>query len=763
MGTTGTTRTVAIRWTAAWTAGILGGAGMLTLAAAPADAAVWTPTIVDGRAAAVLDPADVDLLDVWITTPVDTDHDGQPDRVHAQISVPRVATGGTTVPIVVTASPYFGGLRPARMYDMAHALWDPSQPLPVPEPGTEWEDGSPAEEVDPAYWTARGYAFAKVATIGTELSTGCPRMLDRDEAAAMRATVEWLTGASGASAELSDGTPVSAAGWSSGKVGMTGLSYDGSLPLLTATTGVAGLEMIAPQAPVSSFYDYYRYGGMVYSPSDLDDFVQSLRPAGDTVCTSTVQEFLDHEDRATGDQSDFWDERDLLAHLDDVRTPTLIAQGQGDYNVRAGQSVRWYEAMRERGIPATLYLHTRDHIDLETVPESGWQEDLDRWLAHYLYGVDNGVENDRGARVERSSAAGVNTWDDYPSWPVPASAAVSLFPAAGGDTVSGTIDHLVRGGAVEQKRFLDDPSLTMEDLTYAATSANRALYRSAPLQQDLHLSGTATAQVALSVDRLAANVTLAVVDTDPVGNSFALTRAWIDPQNRTDLRTSEAIVPGAWYDLTASFVPVDYIIPAGNTISLMIASSDADTTVLPAAGTALTVDTSATTFSLPIVGGDAAVSSALGAPAAPGLSVANASIPAGTVQTVTGTGLAPDVALTLTPSTGTPVAVRTDATGGFTAEVATSGIPVGTTTLRLSAARATLAETAFEVTAVPDPTPDPTPSADPAADAATPAQPARLAATGVDGDAAGRLALGASLLAGAGAALLVLRRTRIRR
>ena len=52
----------------------------------------------------------------------------------------------------------------------------------------------------------------------------------------------------------------------SGKVGMIGTSYNGTLPLAAATTGDEGLEAINPIAPNTSYYHYYRSNGLVRSP-----------------------------------------------------------------------------------------------------------------------------------------------------------------------------------------------------------------------------------------------------------------------------------------------------------------------------------------------------------------------------------------------------------------------------------------------------------------------------------------------------------------
>jgi X-Pro dipeptidyl-peptidase len=735
---------------AALAAALLTAATTLTIAAAPAQAATWEPTVVDGETQPVLDPGQANVEDVWITTPVDTDHDGQPDEVHAQLTIPDVATGGTKVPVVVEASPYYGGVRDAGVHDGHVELWDPSQPKPTPSFGTVFTgDDIPPLTVDGSYWMARGFAFAKVATIGTEESTGCPQMLGRDEATAMKAVVEWLTGASGSSARTQDGTPISAEDWSSGKVGMTGVSYDGSLPLLTATTGVAGLDAIAPMAPVSSFYDYYRYAGGVYAPgpggqgSDLDNFVLGLRPAGDTTCLSTAEDFLVQEDRTTGDDNDFWEERNLLNYIDDVHTPTLIGQGMSDFNVRVDQSTNWYLALRDRGIPTKLYLHQGEHVDVANVPGSGWQDDLNRWFSQYLYDVPNDVQSGPTARIERED----DTWYDAPAWPDASAAPVDFFPTAGGSGTGG-VDHIARAGAVETDDYVDDASESLQSLAEAASSGNRALYRTAPVQQELHLSGTPHAEVTLSFDRPAANVSLAITDETPDGVVRIITRAWIDPQNRTDDRTTEPVVPGTAYDLSLTFVPTDYRVPAGDSIGLMLASSDSDTSLLPGPGTVLTVDTSASSFELPVAGGAAAVVSALGAAADPTVNAAQASVDAGAAETVTGDGLAPDVPLTLVTGTGQTLQVQTDAAGAFTADLPTDGLPAGATTLTLMAGRAVLASTAFTVTT-------PTPAVVAASTTTT-----TLAATGMPGHALGLGTVGALALLAAGALLLAFGRIR---
>ena len=87
------------------------------------------------------------------------------------------------------------------------------------------------------------------------------------------------------------------------------------------------------------------------------------------------------------------------------------------------------------------------------------------------------------------------------------------------------------------------------------------------------------------------------------GNGTILSRGWLDPENRDSDRVSEPVVPGTFYDLRFDLQPKDMVIPAGRRLALMVLSSDNEHTLRPAAGTQLTLDTKASSFELPIVGG----------------------------------------------------------------------------------------------------------------------------------------------------------------
>src|SRR5690606_14387663 len=112
--------------------------------------------------------------------------------------------------------------------------------------------------------------------IGTADSDGCPTSGDRAETLATKAIIDWLNGrAKGFDAS---GEPVEA-DWTNGDTGMTGVSYNGTLPNMVATTGVEGLKTIIPVSAISNWYEYYRANGLVRAPGgyqgeDLDILAQ---------------------------------------------------------------------------------------------------------------------------------------------------------------------------------------------------------------------------------------------------------------------------------------------------------------------------------------------------------------------------------------------------------------------------------------------------------------------------------------------------------
>jgi len=582
------------------------------------------PVFADGQAQVVPafnDPRRWIRHDLWVVTEFDSDQDGELDRVHVDVTRPeQTESEGLAVPVVYESSPYYSGTGTTK----EQYMWNPRQqlgefppyresppPIPYQKPRTVISDAHVAD------WVPRGFAVVHSESPGTGQSQGCPFPGDRIESLAPKAVIDWLCGrAKGYTTPHGDEEVV--ASWSSGKVGMTGTSYNGTLPVAAATTGVAGLEAIIPVAPITSFYRYYRANGLVRHPGgymgeDMDvlyDFIHSNDPAVREICDESVRDavLVEGFDRASGDLNDFWKSRDYRTQLDHYHAATLMSHAFNDWNVMAEHSALLYESLEERGVPVQCYFHQGGHGGPPPLAQ------MNRWFTRYLYGIENGVEKDPRAWIVREHARSDEP-TPYADYPNPAAAPVTLYPTRGGAELGGLAPKRAPDQGRETLR--DDASISGAELAAAAQSESRLLYASPVLEGPVHLSGVGRVSLRLAADRPAANVSVWVVSLPWTNsksiNDDVITRGWADPQNATSLSASKPLVPGQFVELAFDLQPDDQVIPAGERIGLMVFSSDRDFTLWPEPGTELTLDLDATTIALPVVGGPEAFGRATGA------------------------------------------------------------------------------------------------------------------------------------------------------
>jgi len=632
-------------------------------AQAPAQSERTVPVFTDGQAQIV--PGFQDATQwirqtLWVETEFDSDGDKKRDRVFVDVTRPKQTdTEGLKVPVIYESSPYFAGTSGDRKF-----LWNVNQEVgaePPPrtsQPGIDFKPARPNVSTSQVNtWVPRGFAVVHSDAPGTGLSQGCPTVGDAPEQLAPKAVIDWLNGrAKGYT--TADGTEeVGATGWSTGKVGMTGTSYNGTIPLAAAVTGVAGLEAIIPIAPNTSYYHYYRSNGLVRHPGgwlgeDIDflyDFINSGDPARREFCNRRYRDgdFAEGRDRAHGDYNDFWAARDLLTKVGNIKAAVLMSHAFNDWNVVPEHSVRIYEALKGR-VPLQAYYHQGGHGGAPPL------EMMNKWFTRYLYGVQNGVENAPKAWIVRETtpapappageatppaAGGAGTGGGnpgggrgrgatppptpYADYPNPEASPVTVRLHPGGSTVGALATSAAAKPGTE--KLVDDVSRSGPELVKAEQSSNRLLYATPELTAPVHLSGYARVTMRLASSKPAANLSVWLVVlpwTDgPISPANLITRGWADPQNHDDLtkggdyhskKRGEPLVPGRFYTLTFDLQPDDQVIPAGKRIGLMIMSSDRDFTLWPAAGTELTIDLEGTTVQLPVVGGNAAFARAMG-------------------------------------------------------------------------------------------------------------------------------------------------------
>jgi X-Pro dipeptidyl-peptidase len=573
------------------------------------------PVIVNGEAQKI--PAfenQDDWLkhDLWVETEFDSDGDGKPDRMHVDVTRPKqTETEGLKLPVIYESSPYFAGTAPNdRKYN-----WNVMQELNTPSPAhphppqIQRRGKRPVISTAQLRWIPYGFIVVHSSAPGTGLSQGCPTIGTMAECLAPKAVIDWLNGRV-KGYTTPDGNEEVKAYWTTGKVGMTGTSYDGTIPFAAATTGVDGLEAIIPVSPNNSYYHYYRSNGLVRSPGgylgeDVDvlyDFVHS-NPDRCAYCDSIVRdkEMAQGQDRVTGDYNEFWAKRDLMTYIKPFKAAVLMAHGFNDWNVMISHSIRFIKPLRDKGVPVQVYFHQGGHGG--EPPFSM----MNRWFTRYLFGVQNGVEKDPKAWIVRENDNRLKP-TPYTDYPNPDASLVELYLTAGTATSGNLVLKKVRGQGKET--LADDYTLSGSKLAQAENSDHRLLFLTQVLKDSVHISGVTTIKIRASSSKPAVNLSVWLVEmpwSTASGTKITdniITRGWADLQNYKSLTQSEPLKPGKFYDMTFDLEPDDQVIPAGKRIGLMIFSSDSEFTLQPEPGTKLTVDLDGTSLKIPVVGGE---------------------------------------------------------------------------------------------------------------------------------------------------------------
>ncbi|WP_242205436.1 Xaa-Pro dipeptidyl-peptidase [Aestuariivivens insulae] len=552
--------------------------------------------------------------DLFVETTFDTDGDGKLDRMHVDVTRPyQTDTEGLKLPVIYESSPYYAGVAP----DVDGLFWDVNHEL---------GQMSPKERVHPEVvrtgerpiisnsqittWVPRGYIVVHSSSPGTGLSQGSPTVGGDNESLAPKAVIDWLNGRAKGYTEPYGGEEVNAY-WSTGKVGMTGTSYNGTIPLAAATTGVEGLEVIIPVAPNTSYYHYYRSNGLVRSPGgylgeDIDvlyDFIHSGDESKRAYNNAKIRdtEMKNGMDRITGDYNAFWAKRDYLKDMGPMKAALLMSHGFNDWNVMPEHSYRIYKKAKEMGLETAIYYHQFGHGGPPPVSM------MNKWFTHYLHGIDNGIENESNKAWIVREDDKVSEPTPYADYPNPDAEDVTLHLVAGAPEIGGL--STIKVPNQEAETLIDNYSFNGEALAKAEITSHRLLYVTPKLSQDIHISGAPKITVKLASSKPAVNLSVWLVSLPwNKGRSARITdniitRGWADPQNHELLTKSEPLKIGQFYEVTFNLQPDDQVIKAGQQIGLMIFSSDKDFTLHPKPGTKLAIDLDGTSLNLPIVGG----------------------------------------------------------------------------------------------------------------------------------------------------------------
>ena len=603
----------------------------------------------NGKSLATFSSHDVIREVVYVESRVDTDKDDLPDLVKVSIIRPRY---DGQIPSVMTASPYHQGTNDKAsdkaLYKMEgelevktpHTIELEEPKLNLVEPHGQAEVVSEAEEklshINSSYtlndyFLPRGFANLYVSGVGTKDSQGLMTNGDYQQIEAYKNVIDWLNGRCRAFTDHTRKRQVKA-DWSNGKVATTGISYLGTMSNGLATTGVDGLEVIIAEAGISSWYNYYRENGLVTSPGgypgeDFDSLAELTYSrnlqAGDYIRgneahQADLEKVKEKLDRKTGDYNQFWHDRNYLLNAHKVQAEVIFTHGSQDWNVKPLHVYQMFHALPSH-INKHLFFHHGAHVYMNNWQSIDFRESMNALLSKKLLGLDSGYQL---PTVIWQDNIAPQRWQDLDNF--------------------GKQDELHTFSLGTEEKVIQNQYDQKDFDRYGKTyqTFNTELYQGKanqitidlPVSQDIHLNGrvelklrvkSSTNKGLLSAQLLELGQKKylqpypAVLSARTIDNGRyhmlenlcelpfnpsaqrVITKGYLNLQNRNDLLLVEGITADEWMDLQFELQPTIYKLKKGDSLRLVLYTTDFEITIRDNTDYHLTVDLEQSTLIIP--------------------------------------------------------------------------------------------------------------------------------------------------------------------
>ncbi len=444
------------------------------------------------------------------------------------------------------------------------------------------EDGSSGhylrwETVDPERWVPHGYVVIQVDARGTGKSPGFVDPFCAREIRDLYESIEWAA----------------VQPWSSGKVGLIGVSYYAIVQWLVAALRPPHLAAIVPWEGASDHYrDWSHHGGV---PSN--GFVEAWWPrqvtsvqhgsaasayrdpdTGEPITGAPLPEEQLRGNRAPYPETiaahpllDAW-HRERSPDLDRVSVPLLSAGNWGGPGVHLRGNIEGW--MRAASADKWLSMHTGTHFESFYLPEYVAMQR--RFLDHFLKGEDNGW--DREPRVQlsvRRPDGSTRRMEDG-------------FPLARTQWTRLHLDAATRSlGAAA-------PAAAAEARYDAAGGG--ILFTTAPFERDTEFTGFVSLHLWMASDTTDLDLFATLHAFDAAGREIVfdgaheptpVTRGWLRASHRAPDPTlsrpwrvahrhdlPQPLVPGEPVELDVEIWPTSMVFPRGSTLALRLAGRD---------------------------------------------------------------------------------------------------------------------------------------------------------------------------------------------
>jgi putative CocE/NonD family hydrolase len=401
--------------------------------------------------------------------------------------------------------------------------------------------------------------------------------------------------------ELQDGTEIiawlAAQDFSTGAVGMRGISWGGINTLQVAAMSPPALKAIMPMCCTDTRYtdDAHYIGGAlgftnfqwatqfklvmaqppdpaIVGPAWRKMWQQRLEATPEIIATWVSHQ---HNDA-------YWQRGSVSNNYAGIKCPVFIVDGWTDTYVNTV-----FRILEHVKTPVRALVGPWAH----NYPEGGtpgpaldWIHEEVRWWSHWLRGEPTGIMDEPLLRsfmpsATASNAVGPNlpgNWVSEARWPSPHIAPhrlhfdhgrLSAVPGKGHITY--LADKVV---GLQKPEWLPFPP---EGLPGEQTPDDRKslVFDSDVLQADIDILGHAVAHMRVAADRPVSQLALRLCEVDPDGKSWLITYGLLNLTQRHSNVSPTPLVPGQFYDVAVELSAIAYRFKKGTRIRLAVSES----------------------------------------------------------------------------------------------------------------------------------------------------------------------------------------------
>ena len=430
-----------------------------------------------------------------------------------------------------------------------------------------------------SYFLDHGYVVARVDVRGTGNSEGktIPYEYSDIELDDGEVVIDWL----------------SRQPWSTGKVGMFGISWGGFNSIQMAVRNPPALEAFVAVMATEYLYqeDVHYMDGIMHTDSWMmsHDLYNAMPGAPDFVLDDAwSQNRFDVEPSVYAymrQQRDgpFWDRASARGRYDEIKVPGYHIGG-------------WYDGYRNSlprmlehvGAPVKAMIGPWDHDfphNAWHAPQVEWRHEAVRWFDQWLKDEETGILDEPDFAVyvrdyhppDGSLNAFPGQWRWEKGWPIERIRREAWFPHGdhglspeSGDETTHTMTYkpsmgLEGGGPTMWWGSIPPDQKPMDE--------HSLVYDSAPLQAPLEILGRPLAKLTVSADAPRANWVVRISDVAPDGQVTQVAGAAFNGTHRNSAREPEDVVPGEVFPLDIQLHFTSWVFPEGHRIRVAISNA----------------------------------------------------------------------------------------------------------------------------------------------------------------------------------------------